>query len=294
MKPTPTVVPYDLVNPPLLKPHEQAVLSKVGGELAGAIGTLASEYLCARIQVALLGITRNGGTGPEEDAETPSLWVFPEGMQESGAPVWRLACDLAGPLVDMMVCGRTWAEAPEEFSATRLERRLVAHLCKELYIAWQAVWPTSVVAPDAWRCIKDSPELAGPSPSEWVKLTFSVSDSGLSGTLDVYIPVHMARLPAPERRQEAFVPTGVEAMQFGATTIDARVRLAKVETTLQELFDLQVGDVLPLETPKQAPLSLAIAGREKLTVLPGVRNGRISVQIADPEQAAPLDEFVPM
>jgi len=284
-------VPYDLVNPPPLKPREATALRQVARTVADALSALASDYLGARFDISLSSAsgtaTQSGATGNAAQ----SLWVFPDGMATAEAPVWRFDWPLASSLLDLMIAAGPRGESRVLDGVTKLERRLLAHLCRELYLAWVAAWPDQLILPESWRCIKGSADLEGPDPDDWVKVAFEMSGGRAAGGFDVHLPVDTARIAPSDDDSVTGSASSLDNPEVKASSVLASVRLTNWRTTVADLLSVEVGDVIPLAVSPGEPLTLSLAGLEKLTVRPGTHDGRISVQVADRERLDPAPGF---
>ncbi len=281
-----SVAPYDLTKPPGLRPWEVKGLRVASGRFAKALGPLLTEYIGQRFN-AHLWFAGQVEFPACDDRTAPSLWVVPEGMDEAHAPIWNLDWDLACALVDMMVGSADPVERPSTSAVTKLESALLSHVCEEMYNVWAAVWPLKIASPAPWRCVKAVPGQTGPEPSEWVRLTFELSGGRLSGRFDVYIPIRLARLPDPRSRKGRALSGAVSTARVRTAPVTASVRLATWKTTVRDLQALKPGDVIDLGISREDALSFRIAQHEKFMVRPGIRNGKISVQVV---QAKPEDE----
>ncbi len=285
------VVAYDLANPPLLGARQRARLESAVRRSARAVAALASDYLAVPVTMVLDGITDSRHRAPHAASPHPSLWVFPDDRHDGDAPVWRFSRPLASTLVHRMLAS---SACVEESELTRLQRRLLVHLCGEMFPAWAATWPTPVARPAAWRCIRDGSDLSEPSPDQWVKLALTMAVDDLTGSLDLHLPVEMARLPAPEPASNAFVPTRLDSPAVRDAGVTARVQLGTWRGTVGDLRSMRVGDVVSLGVPDQAPLRLSIAGHDAIPVRPGISNGRVAVQLTGGSAPAPKPGgFVP-
>ena len=279
--PASQVVPYDFSHPPLLRPAEVALLFAAAGHLARSLGTLVSEYLRAPLHVA------RGEVGESRPAlrgtEAQWVWLVAGGVDAEQCPIWRLDCPLAMELVNLMLGVSGTGRAPER-PLTRLEGRLLARLGEDFFAAWLAVWPVQCPTPDVWRCVPGGEDLAGPSPDQWMAVSLQVSGPAASGELAMYLPLALARLPAPDRNRDRASSPTILAGSAGvrATPLTATVPLGTWQTTLRELLALEPGEVVHLGVRPQTDLRLCVGGAPKMTVRPGTHNGYLAVQVIGP------------
>lgn len=272
-------VPYDLLRPPLLGAEERRRLAAAARAFAQAASSLASEYLSTPVRLSLCACP-SGTTGAPA-----SMWVLAAGLDHEHAPVWRLDLSLAAAVVDVMLGAAAHRRPDPSRPLSRLEARLVARFCREVFSAFGATWPLRAACPDDWRCVRGGADVPGPCPPEWTSLVFQVSCEGASGLLDLYLPQSIARLPAAPRCGET--PANVATAPnpaVRATRVPLSVTLGTWRTSLQGLLALQPGQTLPLDAPADTALALSIGGAPRFIVKPGIHNGLVSVQVLGPVQ----------
>jgi flagellar motor switch protein FliM len=274
-------LPYDLLRPPLLGAEERRRLAAAARAFSQAASSLASEYLSTPVRFSLCAC-------PSETAAAPaSVWVLAAGLDHEHAPVWRLDLSLAAAVVDVMLGVAAHRRPDPARPLSRMEARLVARFCREVFIAFSATWPLRAAGPDDWRCIRGGADVPGPCPPEWTPVVFQVSCEGASGLLDLHLPLSIARLPVGARHSDtpsaAAGPARATANPaVRATRIPLSVTLGTWRTSLQELLALEPGQTVPLDAPADSALALSIGGTPRFTVKPGIHNGLVSVRVIGP------------
>jgi flagellar motor switch protein FliM len=155
---------------------------------------------------------------------------------------------------------------------------------------------------DAWRSIADvSPRLEAletnplfaqlVSPAEMVAfLTFSAEIGDQSGEIKLCLPYPMLEpilhklsarhwlikggAPTPEARSA--LATGLADV-----SLPVSVEMGRAEITVGELLDLDIGDVIQLDTSADGPLDVYVNGRKKFRGRPGRAGRWAAVQITD-------------
>ena len=126
-----------------------------------------------------------------------------------------------------------------------------------------------------------------------VLITFELLIQGVTGTMNIYIPLtmlkpvssaltptawmagHDQRWPSDESREAI-----AEVIQ--QTVLPISVELGHTELTMKQLTALVSGDVMRLETPVGQELLLKVGGQPRYRVVPGTRGTRLAVRIAGP------------
>lgn len=264
-------------SPPLLA-AELAALERVVREVTRTLGPLLGEYLGRGCVVGMEAVAEQFTVGHSEAAA--SVWGIPGGADSQWAPVWRLDGALARGLVDVLLGAEAPRPALPGAGLTRVEARVLARLCRELHAGWSSCWPLRATWPDNWRCMMAEPDAPGPPSGEWVRLRLRLDACGLQGVVDAFVPMTMARLSLPAGGRGAAGAREVRG-ELRAAPVTATAVLGTWHTTLGELAELRVGQVVPLGLRPGAPLVLEIAGSPKLTVQAGMHGGLVAVQVVD-------------
>lgn len=290
---TGTVAPYDLTRPPLLKPDQRCRLGGLASRLAGALSSLGSEYLGCEFALSFRQAEECVQRSPRDGGAV--VWAFPQGALQSRPPVWSIGESAAHALVVQMICRQTGPIAPSR-PLTGIERALVAHWCRELQAGWAAVWPgTWRDTGPRWVCIPDNMQSLDTTQDRWLRLCFDLRMPGGAGEMGVYVTYSEALSALPAVEPPAPHSEASLSPLLSQTQVTACVKLGTWQASLIDLVNLRPGDVVSLGVPAEAPLMLGIEGVEKLPVRPGIRNGRIAVQVMDRENAAEAqDAFVPV
>lgn len=267
---------YDLAAPPPLHTAELAALEAAAREVARTLGALLSEYLGRGCGVTSEGV--HAEFPPPGGKAADSVWGIPGGADSAHSPIWRLGGGLARGLVDVLLGAEEPLNGGPGAGLTRVEARVLARLCRELHAGWSSSWPLRVAWPDHWRCVMAEPDAPGPQSGEWVRLRLGLDVCGLQGTVDAFLPVATARLPVPGAGPRMGGPRRM-ASELRAAPVTAAAVLGTWHTSLRELAQLQVGQVIPLGLKPGTPLVLRIAGSPKLTVQAGMHEGLVAVQV---------------
>ncbi len=262
--------PYDLANPPLLKPSEEAAAMRKASALERAFARLASAYLGQPVVVCLTRLV-----DPREGALVAGkiAWFAARDARGSEPPRLGICPVLCGQFAARMVGA---GECCGNRELTAVERELVGHLCGQIAPGCLAAWGQTEPRAGAWVS-SDNP--AEPDPRAGLLLQLRGSVGGREGPMAFWLPADMLRerSACPIRRRT--VANGPAVHEVQQATVRAAVVLGTCRLTLSELAALKPGDLVALGTPSEAPLEMRIQGRARLHVRPGICRGRIAVQV---------------
>ncbi len=181
-------------------------------------------------------------------------------------------------------------------------KRFVTRLTEVILRGWSPA--TASLRPVHHRFHVGPKRPEGVSPSETlVSVAWHIDLPSASGLLKLYIP--RALLPTfleeetAEGAVECLADQGEEGSSCSSTTtfaegssqaIDAAIRLAEVplkvvvgeaEVQVQELVELQIGDLIQLDTKSSEPLTVKVGPRRVYSAYPVERDGRVAIEIVD-------------
>ncbi|NSW54886.1 MAG: FliM/FliN family flagellar motor switch protein [Armatimonadetes bacterium] len=272
--------PYDLANPPLLTPSEEAAAMRRASALERALADLASAYLAQPVRACL---TRLADPREAALAAGELAWFAPRDGFGCELPRVGVCPGLCGQFAARMVGAR---ERRADRELTEVERELVGLLCGQVAPGCLAAWGWTAPQPGAWVT---SGNPAKPDPRAGLLLQFEVGLDGQAGTLGFWLPADIVREQPASVARRGIVANSPAAQEVQQATVRATVVLGTCRLTLAALAALKPGDLIGLGTPSGAPLEMRIQGRAKLHVRPGLCRGRIAVQVLGDQ--APECEF---
>jgi flagellar motor switch protein FliM len=184
------------------------------------------------------------------------------------------------------------AEGPLEL--TNLERLVLKHLLgmlsEAMSVSWAEVLPFK---PEVTRFETDPRMMIIANPSDVIILCSFEITGAIDGKLQICIPysaVESAKklLSSPPRlggqRDVRF--SAALASELQSVEVELRVEIGRHTLRLSELLELEVGDVLTLNSSETAPLPVFVQGRSKMSAAPRVVGGGMAIEILRPIGAA--------
>ena len=216
-----------------------------------------------------------------------------------GAGILQLPLDIAMSAIDRLLGGTGEGKQPLR-ALTDIEssllRELVQRVLRELDYAFESLvkTSTSIVA------LESNPQFAQVAASSdmVVVATYDVRIGSREASATLCVPftalqpvletVNGNALFADRKGGDPEEAARAVAARLTGVPVDVAVRFDAVTLTSAEILDLQLGDVLPLRHPVNAPLSVVAAGRTCAAAVPGSKGRRLAFMIVQPDDAKDL------
>ena len=211
-----------------------------------------------------------------------------------GAGILQLPLDIAMAAIDRLLGGTGEGGQPSR-ALTDIEsvllRELVARVLRELDYAFESLVKTSTSIVQ----LESNPQFAQVAAASdmVVVATYDVRIGSKESTASLCIPfaalqpvleqVSGNALFADRKGVDPEESARAVAARLTGVPVDVAVRFDAVTLTSTEILDLQLGDVLPLRHPVNAPLSVVAAGRTCAAAVPGSKGRRLAFMIVNPD-----------
>lgn len=281
------VVPYDF-HVQVKRPGERFdVLNEVCHRFAVALKEILASRMRATIDVDYVGTEmRKFGDFLKEFTKPTNFNIF--NMEPfRGSALLVIVDALAFSIIDC-VFGGTGKPVPQMRDFTLIEqrvlRRLVVDILKHLEKSWEVVHHFRFL----YRKMESNPDfiqVIGPA-DQVVVMSFFVNADEYSGNLHVCIPFQTLE-PIKEKlsyrnlREMASksMPDPRLKNMLRQTDVTLAVELGTSTHTIRELLDLDVGDIIQLDTGIHDTVSIRVEEVVKYRGLPGVSRGNRAVRI---------------
>jgi flagellar motor switch protein FliM len=224
----------------------------------------------------------------------PTVLFVTELEPLTGSVVIQLDRQIALTIVDRLLGGPGVARMDRGPAAiTEIEMLLLEDLAKGLFGEFVNAWE-QVANLRATRCeVALSPlQVQGVMPTEVAlvirhevrmyntkgKLTICLPAS----TLEPLMPRLNARLLFANPRSASGSQSELHLMhQLASAPLTVRVEIGKAQVRVDDLYALEVGDIIRLDTPTHTPMIVRVEDRACFLGQPGQRSGQLSVRIVD-------------
>lgn len=169
----------------------------------------------------------------------------------------------------------------------KMARRVVLSAIDDLEKAWEPVYPLKV----GYSRTEINPQFVAVVPPSDVVIatTFDVELEKVSGTIKIVIP-YATLEPIKSKLSVGFQSEQLEVdfiwinrikEQIMQTHANMLVRLGEANVSVRDLMNLQVGDIIQLDTDATVPLDILVEGISKFKGLPGILKGNRAIKITE-------------
>ncbi len=287
-----TVVPYDLTSQDRIIRGQMPTLDAINEQVASMLGIGLAGRTRLTLRVASTPATLLKFSDLVPITALPAsvcvlglgaAYGFALAVLEPGLGEALLAAALG----DRRGKPRESGEARRELTAIEqmVLRRLLVILTDALRTAWQPVLPFD---PEVLRFELD-PRMASIAPPTDVGIVSAFEiKGGIEGRLQLIIPYASVepakgKLCSPRRLSQRGDDRFAEALarEVEQVKVELKGLLGRTTVPFSRLLELQVGDVLLLDSDEGSPLSIHVQGREKLSGSPTVQGGSMALVLED-------------
>ena len=171
---------------------------------------------------------------------------------------------------------------------TQIEMSVVGKLINRVITNLEASWESTSAIRIANVALQTHPEFIQMTPLEDKVhvITFEANSKGTTGQLHLCYPVHfldqiLPRLAknAPTKKTRKPAAGSDKLASLDKTKIPLYIQVARGRLALNDIADLQIGDVIKLETQKNDPAVVFVGDKPKFLALPGMQGEKRAVQI---------------
>lgn len=169
----------------------------------------------------------------------------------------------------------------------KIARRVVLSAIDDLEKAWEPVYPLKI----GYSRTEINPQFVAVVPPSDVVIatTFDVELEKVSGTIKIVIPYSTLE-PIKSKLSVGFQSEQLEVdfiwinrvkEQIMQTTANLAVKLGEANIQVRDLLNLEVGDIIQLDSDATMPLSVLVEGIPKFKGIPGLLRGNRAIRITE-------------
>lgn len=189
------------------------------------------------------------------------------------------------------ILGGKAKEKPKVKELTQLEREISSALAKRILVCFEEAFEKAIKFKTRIESVETNPHFVTiASPHETVMfITLEMKLKGISGEINICLPYLILEPFIPHLSKKRWFmyaqkKASLESEErlkkhLSNTVLTLVVQLGSCKIPLQELYNLQRGDYIRLDKPKDSLLELQIGGLTKFKVQPGLVGRRIAVKI---------------
>lgn len=169
----------------------------------------------------------------------------------------------------------------------KIARRVVLSAIDDLEKAWEPVYPLKI----GYSRTEINPQFVAVVPPSDVVIatTFDVELEKVSGTIKIVIPYSTLE-PIKSKLSVGFQSEQLEVdfiwinrvkEQIMQTTANLVVKLGEAQIQVRDLLNLEVGDIIQLDTDATMPLNVLVEGIPKFKGIPGLLRGNRAIRVTE-------------
>jgi flagellar motor switch protein FliM len=292
---------HDFRRPSKFAKDQLKTLNIIYEGYARLVTNFLSGYLRTLVQVDVISVEPLAYNEFNNSISNPVILAIVEFTPLNGSIIFELAPNVAFSLVDRILGGKgTGIEKVRGF--TEIELSIIERIIIQILNLMKEPWENVITIRPRLDKIETNAQFAQViSPNEMVALvTLSAKVGEVEGMINICIP-HMVVEPIVSKLSTKFWFSVIEKEVSKETQkdIEEKIGNAKVpikailgNTTLlvSEVADLEVGDVIPLETDADQDLEIHVGDIHKFYGIPGVRKNKVSVKLSKVLQSDDKDE----
>ena len=297
---------YDFKRPERVSKDQIRALEALHDGFARNLGASLSGYLRTIVEVSVSHIEQLTYSEFIHSLPNPTCFNLLRAEQLNGRFCLELSPLIVYPIIDRLLGGSNADLFIPQRPLTQIEQRLVQRITDRcthhLSEAWQALVPLTFVVDD----FESNPQLVQivPPNETVVVVGFELKMGSRAGTMTLCIPYGVIEPVISRLSQQSWLSYdqrrgGGKAVEdkLGKSLCNARVELravlARTTITMDELMNLQPGDVLTTEKAVGGSVTVQIEGKNKFVGTFGQFRGSKAVRVTSVLGKAPPPEEEP-
>lgn len=283
---------HDFKKPPKFANDHKRTLQFINENYARLVQSFLSGYLRSLVQVDVLSVDALQYSEFSNSLSNPVVLGIVDFSPLSGSVIFEMDPSIAYALIDRILGGRG-AAMERVRSFTEIELAILERIIVQILNLMREPWESIISIKPRLEKIETNAQFAQIiHPNEMVALiTLNVVVGEVKGMINICIP-HMVVEPIMPKLSTKLWFTNIEnektehnkqdiEFRIENTFVPVRAVLGRTSISVGEFLDLQVGDVLPLETGVNGDLEVLVGDLPKFYAKPGVKKNRIAVKVSE-------------
>lgn len=284
---------HDFSRPSKFAKDHLKTLTMIHDNYARLVTNFLTGYLRTLVQVDVVSVEPLAYNDFSNSISNPAILAVVDFAPLTGSIIFEVSPHIAFAVVDRILGGKgTTIEKVREF--TEIELAIIERIIIQVLNLMKGPWENVISIRPRLERIETNAQFAQIiSPNEIVALvTFSAKIGDIEGMINICIP-HMVVEPIVPKLSTKFWFSMIEKKASGSEhkqTIENKIEntevpvkgvLGRTVITVGDFLDLQIGDVLPLDTGVNDKLEVLVGDLLKFYAKPGVKKNRIALKITD-------------
>ncbi len=283
---------YNFKRPNKFSKEQLRTFEMIHENYARLISTFLSGYLRSYVNVEVTSVEQLTYYEFTNSLANPTIMALSDFKPLSGTLILEINPSITFEIIDRVLGG----QGKNEFkmrSFTEIELTIMENIVRKMLSLLAEPWKNVVEIYPKFEKIETNSQFAQIlSPNETVALiTMRLKLGEVEGFINLCIP-HLTLEPIISKinMKYWFKNSGEETTEEDLRVLKQRlenaevtlkVYLGKCMILVEDILDLQVGDVIQLDQKRNQPLEMFVDGRLKFTVKPGIKEKKIAVKVAE-------------
>lgn len=283
--------PYDFRQGEKFSQDQKKFLDKIFTRFSDGVNTELAPLLQSQVQLAHLEGQSKTYRALLQSLPTPSVIItFKIDAETKGLLV--VEYPLAFAVVDLLMGGKGQALA-ESRALTEIELAVFQRVVGPLLGAYSQAWKEVREVGSQFVALETNPSAVhiAPASEQMVVVTFKAQVAQAEGGLLLAVPFRHLKMVVPRSNFDDYLLTRSSqvassqavtphfARNLESARVPVAVELGRVEILFQDLLQMEVGDIVKLETKTSEPLRIKVNDRTKYLGRPGRKEGHLAVQV---------------
>lgn len=283
---------YDFRRPDKFSKDQLRTLVTLHENFCRALTTSLAASLRTSAQVEATDVEQCPFSQFLKDLHDPTILGILSMAPFNGNPLLEIEPDIAFPMLDRLL-GGPGKGVVRGRAVTDIEVMVMRRIFNTILEALVEPWRSVAEVTPRLEGLETNPLFVQfiPPTDVVAYLRFSVRVGPASGEMKLCLPYSMLEPYLPQLsarywlvREKAHRPAGEEAKivrELSDVSVPMTARLGHGRITVGELLDLEVGDVIQLDTSTEAPVDLLVKGRRKFRGRAGRSGRHLAVQVTE-------------
>ncbi|SMP47328.1 flagellar motor switch protein FliM [Anoxynatronum buryatiense] len=293
---------YDFKSPKKLAKDQLRTLQIIHENFARSLNTFLSGYLRTYIHAEVKNVEELSYYEFSNSVVNPAVLSIVNFQPLSGQIIVDLSPSIAFNIIDRIL-GGSGKPFNESRTFTEIELTLIKKLKRQIIALMEQPWENVVELNPKLDKIETNSQFAQiVSHNETIALvTLSLRIGEVEGLLNICLP-HLVIEPIIDKLSTRFWFASISKSvteddklklqkRVEKTRVEIGAELAHTHITVRHFLEMQVGDVIGLDTPTDGELILYVGDKMKYRGVPGTSNNHLAVRITSKEERGDeLDE----
>lgn len=287
---------YDFSRPDKFAKDQLRTLEIIHENFARLLNNFLSGYLRTFIDVNVISVQSLIYSEFSNSISNPAILGIVDFAPFNGQIIVDVSSEIAYAMIDRVLggVGTKSIQPKESKTLTEIEMTLLKNILVKFIHMLREPWDNIVELKPKLDNIETNSQFAQiVSPTESVALvTFNLKIGGNEGMINIAIPHFVIEPVLPNlssklwfatTNKKKITPEEIEAIQhgLGSSRVTMTGVLGKSTVLVQDLMNIQPGDIILLDRKVGEPLDVMVEDKIKFKAKPGIRNKNVAIQIIE-------------